>query len=73
MMYTGAMEKGQMHGKGGLVYPNGEKYEVSAVAAPYSGSVRALGAQALCVCACACALAGACAQLQLALLLPSLQ
>ena len=28
MLYTGAMEKGQMHGKGALVYPNGEKYEV---------------------------------------------
>ena len=28
MMYTGAMEKGQMHGKGALVYPNSEKYEV---------------------------------------------
>ena len=27
MLYTGAMEKGQMHGKGALVYPNGEKYE----------------------------------------------
>jgi hypothetical protein len=26
-LYTGAMEKGQMHGKGALVYPNGEKYE----------------------------------------------
>ena len=28
MLYTGAMEKGQMHGKGALVYPNSEKYEV---------------------------------------------
>ena len=27
MMYTGAMEKGQMHGKGTLVYPNSERYE----------------------------------------------
>ena len=27
MLYTGAMEKGQMHGKGALVYPNSEKYE----------------------------------------------
>ena len=27
MMYTGAMEKGQMHGKGTLVYPNNERYE----------------------------------------------
>ena len=31
MLYTGAMEKGQMHGKGALVYPNSEKYEVRAV------------------------------------------
>lgn len=30
MLYTGAMEKGQMHGKGALVYPNSEKYEVCA-------------------------------------------
>ena len=28
MLYTGAMEKGQMHGKGALVYPNNERYEV---------------------------------------------
>lgn len=27
MLYTGAMEKGQMHGKGSLVYANNEKYE----------------------------------------------
>jgi len=27
MLYTGAMEKGQMHGKGALVYPNNERYE----------------------------------------------
>ena len=31
MLYTGAMEKGQMHGKGALVYPNSEKYEVRVV------------------------------------------
>ena len=28
-VYSGQIEKGQMHGKGTLVYPNGEKYEVS--------------------------------------------
>ena len=27
MLYTGAMDKGQMHGKGSLVYQNNEKYE----------------------------------------------
>jgi len=27
-VYSGQIEKGQMHGKGTLVYPNGEKYEV---------------------------------------------
>jgi len=27
MLYTGAMEKGQMHGKGSLTYPNSEKYD----------------------------------------------
>jgi len=27
MLYTGAMDKGQMHGKGSLVYANNEKYE----------------------------------------------
>jgi len=26
-VYSGQIEKGQMHGKGTLVYPNGEKYE----------------------------------------------
>ena len=28
MIYTGQMEKGLMNGKGTLVYPNSEKYEV---------------------------------------------
>jgi hypothetical protein len=27
MLYTGAMDKGQMHGKGSLIYANNEKYE----------------------------------------------
>lgn len=27
MLYTGAMEKGQMHGKGSLIYANNDKYE----------------------------------------------
>ena len=29
MSLEGAMEKGQMHGKGALVYPNDEKFEAS--------------------------------------------
>lgn len=28
MIYTGEIENGQMHGKGALIYPNKEKYEV---------------------------------------------
>jgi len=27
MIYTGEIENGKMHGKGTLVYPNGEKYD----------------------------------------------
>jgi len=33
-VYSGQIEKGQMHGKGTLVYPNGEKYEVWNPASP---------------------------------------
>ena len=33
-VYSGQIEKGQMHGKGTLVYPNGEKYEVWNPACP---------------------------------------
>ena len=36
MLYTGAMEKGQMHGKGALVYPNNERYEVRGHARAHS-------------------------------------
>jgi hypothetical protein len=31
MQYTGQIQDGQMHGKGTLVYPNSERYEVSMV------------------------------------------
>ena len=34
MQYTGSIQDGQMHGKGTLVYPNGERYEVKRDAPP---------------------------------------
>lgn len=38
MLYTGAMEKGQMHGKGSLTYPNSEKYDGDFVHGKREGS-----------------------------------